>query len=143
MIVDNTCMQLASHPEQFDVMVTPNLYGAIIGNLASGLVGGAGVVPGESVGAHNVIFEQGARHTYQHAMGRGIANPTAYILAASNMLWHLGLQDHSRVLRKATKTLISKNECRTKDIGGIATTDEFTAAVIDKYNLIADEENVS
>lgn len=70
MIIDNCCMQLVARPEQFDVMVMPNLYGNIIDNLASGLVGGAGVVAGQSVGSDYVIFEPGARHTYQEALGR-------------------------------------------------------------------------
>lgn len=70
MIIDNTCMQLVARPEQFDVMVMPNLYGNIIDNLAAGLVGGAGIVAGQSVGKDYVIFEPGARHTYQEALGR-------------------------------------------------------------------------
>lgn len=70
MIIDNCCMQLVSRPEQFDVMVMPNLYGNIIDNLAAGLVGGAGVVAGRSIGSDAVIFEPGARHSYQQAFGR-------------------------------------------------------------------------
>lgn len=70
MIIDNTCMQLVARPEQFDVMVMPNLYGNIIDNLAAGLVGGAGVVPGQSIGSDYVIFEPGSRHSFKEASGR-------------------------------------------------------------------------
>lgn len=70
MIIDNCCMQLVSRPEQFDVMVMPNLYGNIVDNLAAGLIGGAGVVSGQSIGSDAVIFEPGARHSYQEALGR-------------------------------------------------------------------------
>lgn len=70
MIIDNCCMQLVSRPEQFDVMVMPNLYGNIVGNLGAGLVGGAGVVASRSIGSDAVIFEPGARHAYEQAFGK-------------------------------------------------------------------------
>lgn len=106
-------MQLVQNPYQFDVLVMPNLYGNIIDNLAAGLVGGAGVVPGESYSAEYAVFEmvrggplrglwgaagllphrpllpQGARHPFAQAVGRNIANPTAMLLSAANMLRHL------------------------------------------------------
>ena len=71
-------MQLVSRPDQFDVMVMPNLYGNIIDNLAAGLVGGAGVVPGESIGSEYVVFEPGARHPYQQALGRSVLSYLNY-----------------------------------------------------------------
>ncbi|MEQ2174553.1 Isocitrate dehydrogenase [NAD] subunit beta, mitochondrial, partial [Goodea atripinnis] len=80
---------LVQNPYQFDVLVMPNLYGNIIDNLAAGLVGGAGVVPGESYSAEYVVFETGARHPFAQAVGRNIANPTAMLLSAANMLRHL------------------------------------------------------
>merc|ERR1719259_1551349 len=86
MIVDNTTMQLTSNPHQFDVMVMPNLYGNIIDNLAAGLVGGAGIVPGECYSTNNCIFETGARHPFAQAVGKNIANPTAMLLTSANML---------------------------------------------------------
>ena len=105
MIVDNTTMQLVSNPQQFDVMVRfrvspfqffkeddiclkvmPNLYGNIIDNLAVGLVGGAGVVAGASYSSELAVFEPGAKHTFDHAAGKNIANPTAAILAAAKLL---------------------------------------------------------
>merc|ERR1712136_725225 len=85
MIVDNTCMQMTSRPEQFDVMVMPNLYGNILDNLAAGLVGGAGVVPGESYSQDCIVFETGARHPFAQAVGKNIANPTAMLMCATNM----------------------------------------------------------
>ncbi|XP_059506769.1 isocitrate dehydrogenase [NAD] subunit beta, mitochondrial isoform X3 [Stegostoma tigrinum] len=88
-IIDNCCMQLVSNPYQYDVLVMPNLYGNIIDNLAAGLVGGAGVVPGESFSAEYAVFETGARHPFSQAMGRNIANPTAMLLSSANMLRHL------------------------------------------------------
>jgi len=83
MIVDNCCMQLVSKPQQFDVMVLPNLYGNIVGNLTVGLAGGAGIVPGESYSNDVAIFEPGARHSFATAAGRNIANPTAMLLCSA------------------------------------------------------------
>lgn len=88
MIIDNCCMQLVARPEQFDVMVMPNLYGNIIGNLGAGLVGGAGVVAGRSIGSDAVFFEPGARHAYQQAIGKCVL-----LMSSSSFLlclkWHL------------------------------------------------------
>uniref|UniRef100_A0A1I7TLG9 Isocitrate dehydrogenase [NAD] subunit, mitochondrial n=1 Tax=Caenorhabditis tropicalis TaxID=1561998 RepID=A0A1I7TLG9_9PELO len=135
MIIDNTCMQLVSKPEQFDVMVMPNLYGNIIDNLAAGLVGGAGVVPGQSVGRDFVIFEPGSRHSFQEAMGRSIANPTAMILCAANMLNHLHLDAWGNSLRQAVADVVKEGKVRTRDLGGYATTVDFADAVIDKFRI--------
>ncbi|XP_033633413.1 isocitrate dehydrogenase [NAD] subunit beta, mitochondrial-like [Asterias rubens] len=130
MIVDNCCMQLASNPHQFDVLVTPNLYGNIVDNLAAGLVGGAGVVPGESYSTEYAIFEPGARHTFSQAVGRNIANPTAILLCAANMLKHLHLDSYSNLINTAVKSVLKAGKVRTQDIGGYASTTEFTSAVI-------------
>uniref|UniRef100_A0A7E4VD36 Isocitrate dehydrogenase [NAD] subunit, mitochondrial n=1 Tax=Panagrellus redivivus TaxID=6233 RepID=A0A7E4VD36_PANRE len=135
MIVDNCAMQLVSRPERFDVMVMPNLYGNIVDNLAAGLVGGAGVVSGMSVGSDNVVFETGARHPYAEASGRNIANPTAMIICAANMLQHLHLEDHGRALRRAVEKTIKEGKVRTRDLGGYSTTRDFTFAVIDNFQL--------
>ncbi|GMT32836.1 hypothetical protein PFISCL1PPCAC_24133, partial [Pristionchus fissidentatus] len=135
MIIDNTCMQLVNKPEQFDVMVMPNLYGNIVDNLASGLVGGAGVVTGQSFGRDFVIFEPGSRHSFQQAMGRGIANPAAMILCTANMLEHLHLVDHGKALRKAVEGVIREGKVRTRDLGGYSSTNEFADAVIEKYTI--------
>uniref|UniRef100_A0A8C3D0R8 Isocitrate dehydrogenase [NAD] subunit, mitochondrial n=1 Tax=Corvus moneduloides TaxID=1196302 RepID=A0A8C3D0R8_CORMO len=106
MIIDNCCMQLVQNPYQFDVLVMPNLYGNIVDNLAAGLVGGAGVVPGESYSAEYAVFEMGARHPFAQAVGRNIANPTAMLLSASNMLRHLNLEYHSNMISDAVKKVI-------------------------------------
>nr|XP_054765884.1 isocitrate dehydrogenase [NAD] subunit beta, mitochondrial-like [Lytechinus pictus] len=130
MIVDNTCMQLVSNPHQFDVMVTPNLYGNIVDNLAAGLVGGAGVVPGENFSKDYAIFEPGARHTFSQAVGRSIANPTCMLLTAANMLKHLNLEVYAKTMTDAIERVIKGGKVRTQDLGGYATTHEFTNAVI-------------
>lgn len=130
MIVDNCCMQLVSNPHQFDVMVMPNLYGNIVDNLAAGLVGGAGVVPGESFSADVAVFEPGARHAFAGSAGRDEANPTAILLSAANMLKHLHLEHHSAIIQNALYKTIKAGKVRTRDMGGYATRTEFTTAVI-------------
>jgi len=130
MIIDNTCMQLVSNPYQFDVMVMPNLYGSIIDNLAAGLVGGAGVVPGESYSADVALFEPGARHSFAEAQGKNIANPTAILLCAANMLKHMHLERYGNKIENAVHKVIKTGKVRTQDMGGYATTHEYTAAVI-------------
>lgn len=101
MIVDNTCMQLVSKPHQFDVMVTPNLYGNLVSNVVAGLVGGPGVLPGGNIGADVAIFEQGARHVGRTLAGTGKANPTAALLSTAMMMNHLYLPNFSRTLEEA------------------------------------------
>ncbi|XP_072475936.1 isocitrate dehydrogenase [NAD] subunit beta, mitochondrial isoform X2 [Notamacropus eugenii] len=130
MIIDNCCMQLVQNPYQFDVLVMPNLYGNIIDNLAAGLVGGAGVVPGESYSAEYAVFETGARHPFAQAVGRNIANPTAMLLSASNMLRHLNLEFHSNMIAEAVKKVIKVGKVRTPDMGGYATCRDLTHAII-------------
>ncbi|MCP9263353.1 Isocitrate dehydrogenase [NAD] subunit, mitochondrial [Dirofilaria immitis] len=135
MIVDNCCMQLVSRPEQFDVMVMPNLYGNIISNLGAGLVGGAGVVAGRSIGSDAVIFEPGARHAYEQALGKQIANPAAMILCCADLLQHLRLQKYGLALRSATEAVIAEGKIKTRDLGGCSSTLDFADAVIQKYTL--------
>lgn len=130
MIVDNTTMQLVSNPNQFDVMVTPNLYGNIVDNLASGLVGGAGVVAGASYSAETVVFEPGARHTFSEAVGKNVANPTAMLLCGTKMLRHINLPSYSERIQNALNKVLNDGKVRTKDLGGQSTTQDFTRAVI-------------
>uniref|UniRef100_A0A663FJ92 Isocitrate dehydrogenase [NAD] subunit, mitochondrial n=2 Tax=Aquila chrysaetos chrysaetos TaxID=223781 RepID=A0A663FJ92_AQUCH len=134
MIIDNCCMQLVQNPYQFDVLVMPNLYGNIIDNLAAGLVGGAGVVPGESYSAEYAVFEMGARHPFAQAVGRNIANPTAMLLSAANMLRHLNLEFHSNLIADAVKKVIKVGKVRTRDLGGYSTTSDFVKSVIDNLH---------
>uniref|UniRef100_U5EYC6 Isocitrate dehydrogenase [NAD] subunit, mitochondrial n=1 Tax=Corethrella appendiculata TaxID=1370023 RepID=U5EYC6_9DIPT len=133
MIVDNTTMQLVSNPNQFDVMVAPNLYGNIIDNIACGLVGGAGVVAGASYSAEHAVFEPGARHTFAEGVGKNIANPAAILLCSSKMLRHVNLMYYSQMIFSAIQNVLKSGKVRTKDLGGQATTHEFTVAVI--HNL--------
>ncbi|XP_071097548.1 isocitrate dehydrogenase [NAD] subunit beta, mitochondrial-like [Haliotis cracherodii] len=130
MIIDNCCMQMVSNPHQFDVMVMPNLYGNILDNLAAGLVGGAGVVPGESYSKDVAIFEQGARHAFAEAVGKNIANPTAVLLSACNMLKHIHLEYHSKLIEEAVIRVIKTGKIRTKDMGGYGSTSDFIKAVV-------------
>lgn len=121
---------MVSKPHQFDVMVMPNLYGNILDNLAAGLVGGAGVVPGESYSRDVAVFEQGARHAFAEAVGKDIANPTAMLLSACNMLRHLHLEYYSLLIKDAIARVIKAEKVKTKDMGGHDTTTAFTHAVI-------------
>ncbi|KDR17889.1 isocitrate dehydrogenase [NAD] subunit beta, mitochondrial isoform X3 [Zootermopsis nevadensis] len=130
MIVDNCTMQMVSNPRQFDVMVTPNLYGNIVDNLASGLVGGAGVVAGASYSAECVVFEPGARHTYSEAVGKNVANPTAMLLCSAKMLSHVNLLYYCDMIRNAVNRVLKAGKVRTKDLGGQSTTNEYTYAII-------------
>ncbi|XP_056655544.1 isocitrate dehydrogenase [NAD] subunit beta, mitochondrial-like [Monodelphis domestica] len=129
-IIDNCCLQLVKNPYQFDVLVMPSLYGNIVDNLAAGLVGGAGVVPGESYSGEYAVFETGAKHQYSQAAGKNIANPTAMLLSSSNMLNYLNLKDHSSKIAGAVKAVIKTGKIRTEDMGGKNTTSEFIDSII-------------
>merc|ERR1711970_84602 len=129
LIVDNTCMQMVSNPHQFDVMVMPNLYGNIIDNLAAGLVGGAGIVPGECYSTDNCIFETGARHPFAQAVGKNIANPTAMLLTSANMLDHMSMPQHGDRIRKAVMKTVRSKKAKLPDMGGDMTTTEYTAQI--------------
>jgi len=130
MIIDNCTMQMVSNPHQFDVMVMPNLYGDIIDNLASGLVGGAGVVAGASYSENAVVYETGASHTFAEAVGKNVANPTAMLLSSCNMLNHVGLEYYGGMIQNAVHRVLKTGKIRTKDIGGHSSSHEFTMAVI-------------
>lgn len=108
MIVDNASMQAVSRPQQFDVMVMPNLYGGILSNIGAALVGGPGIVPGCNMGRDVAVFEPGCRHVGLDIQGKGQANPTAMLLSASMLLRHLGLDDHANRISKAIYAVISE-----------------------------------
>jgi isocitrate/isopropylmalate dehydrogenase len=131
MIVDNACMQMASHPEQFDVCVSPNLYGNLLGNIVAGITGGPGVVPGVNVGEHVTVFEQGARHVAADIAGRGVANPTAGLLSTVMLLRHLNLPSFSDRLEAAVLGALkdAPASAKTPDLGGKGTTATFIKAV--------------
>ncbi|KAJ5500559.1 hypothetical protein LT330_002003 [Penicillium expansum] len=132
MIVDNASMQAVSRPQQFDVMVMPNLYGGILSNIAAALVGGPGLVPGANMGRDVALFEPGCRHVGLDIKGKDQANPSAMILSGSMLLRHLGLDDHANRISKAVYDVIGEGRTMTRDMGGQATTHEFTRAVLDK-----------
>ncbi len=128
-IVDNLCMQLVRNPEKYDVLVMENLYGDIVSDLCAGLVGGLGVVPGANIGASTAVFEA-VHGTAPDIAGKGLANPTALLLSAVLMLDHLGLSEHARRVEGALLRVYAEGKVKTKDLGGNATTAEFTQAII-------------
>ena len=127
-IVDNAAMQLVINPAQFDVIVTTNLFGDILSDEASGLVGGLGLAPGANIGEGAAIFEA-VHGSAPDIAGQGIANPSAQMLAAAMMLDHIGELEAGNRLRRALETVIVKDNVRTKDLGGSASTSEFARAV--------------
>jgi isocitrate dehydrogenase (NAD+) len=128
-IVDACAMQLVMKPETFDVIVTTNLFGDILSDEISGLVGGLGLAPGANIGAEAALFEA-VHGTAPDIAGKGIANPGALLLAACMMLEHLG--DHTRAdrIRHALETVVRQGKTVTRDLGGTANTDQFTDAII-------------
>ncbi len=128
MIVDNTAMQLVMRPEQFDVMVTTNMFGDILSDEVSGLVGGLGLAPGANIGTKAAIFEA-VHGSAPDIAGQGIANPSAQMLAAAMMLDHIGEQDRAHRIRQAITDVIVQDNLRTRDLGGSASTEEFGRAV--------------
>ena len=129
MIVDNCAMQLVMNPHRFDVIVTTNLFGDILSDLCAGLVGGLGLAPGANIGEDRGIFEA-VHGSAPDIAGKNIANPTALLLASAMMLDYLGINDQSERLRKAIRSVIGQGQQTTPDLGGTATTTEYTDAVI-------------
>jgi len=130
-IVDAMSMNLVLHPERFDVIVTTNLFGDILSDQISGLVGGLGLAPGANIGTNGAIFEA-VHGTAPDIAGKGIANPGALVLAACMLLEHIGDLDRAKRIRTALEMTIREGKVLTKDLGGNATTDQFTDAVIAK-----------
>jgi isocitrate dehydrogenase (NAD+) len=128
LIVDNAAMQLVMRPETFDVLLLPNLYGDIVSDLAAGLVGGLGIVPGANIGDSHAVFEA-VHGSAPDIAGKGLANPTALMLSAVMMLRHIGEQDASTRLQNAIEQVYREGASTTRDVGGSATTAEFTDAV--------------
>jgi isocitrate dehydrogenase (NAD+) len=129
MIVDNCCMQLVMKPEQFDVIVTTNLFGDIISDLCAGLVGGLGLAPGANIGTDAAIFEA-VHGTAPDIAGQGKANPCALLLGAAQMLDHLGKCDDPERLRRAIVATLEARDSLTPDLGGSGTTSTFADAII-------------
>ncbi|CAJ1804617.1 Isocitrate dehydrogenase [NADP] [Aeromonas dhakensis] len=131
MIVDAACMNLVMYPERFDVMVTTNLFGDILSDLCAGLVGGLGMAPGANIGDGAAIFEA-VHGSAPDIAGKNIANPTSVILASIQMLEYLGMQDKAERIREAVRATIESGDRVTRDLGGNASTSEFTQSIIDR-----------
>jgi isocitrate dehydrogenase (NAD+) len=127
-IVDATCMHLVMKPEQFDVLLLPNLYGDIVSDLCAGLVGGLGLVPGANIGEKGSVFEA-VHGSAPDIAGQNAANPTALLLSAVMMLRHIGEDAAAARIRAAVDSVLSEGRVRTRDLGGSATTTEYTEAV--------------
>ena len=130
-IIDNMCMQLVLRPETFDVLVAPNLYGDIVSDLCAGLVGGLGFAPSGNIGDEYRIYEA-VHGSAPDIAGQGIANPSALLLAFALMLEALGQNDQATRLRDALSKVVEEGKIVTRDIGGNASTKEFTQAIIDR-----------
>jgi isocitrate dehydrogenase (NAD+) len=135
-IVDNCAMQLVSKPQQFDVLVTPNFYGSLVSNVVAGLMGGAGLAPGVSVGSGGAMFEQGARHVGLDIAGKDVANPTGILLSSVMMLRYLRLPHFADRMEKAIFSTI-EGGIKTADVGGSASTSVFVEAIIEKIHADA------
>jgi isocitrate dehydrogenase (NAD+) len=129
LIVDNACMQMVLKPEQYDVLLLPNLYGDVMSDLAAGLVGGLGVVGSGNLGDDAAMFEA-VHGTAPDIAGKGLANPTALLLSSIMMLDHLGERAAARQIEAALEKVYRQGKHTTHDVGGKAGTAEFTDAVI-------------
>jgi len=129
LIVDNAAMQLVIRPETFDLLLLPNLYGDIVSDLAAGLVGGLGIVPGANMGENHAVFEA-VHGSAPDIAGKGLANPTAMMLSSVLMLIHMKEHAAANRLQAAIERVYTEHRHLTADVGGNASTDEFTNAVI-------------
>jgi len=127
-IVDAACMHLVMHPEKLDVLLLPNLYGDIVSDLCAGLVGGLGVVPGANIGASGAVFEA-VHGSAPDIADQNLANPTALLLSALLMLEHIGERAQAARIRAALERVLTAGRVRTRDLGGTASTTEFTDAI--------------
>ncbi len=129
LIIDNAAMQMVLRPEQMDVMVTTNMFGDILSDLAAGLIGGLGLAPGGNIGTYAAVFEA-VHGSAPDIAGKGIANPAALILAGAMLLDHVGEVGAGNRVRAAVARVIEQDQVRTRDLGGTATTMEFGDAVV-------------
>jgi isocitrate dehydrogenase (NAD+) len=133
MIVDNACMQIVLNPQQFDMLLLPNLYGDVMSDLAAGLVGGLGVVPSANIGDECAMFEA-VHGTAPDIAGKGFANPTALLLSSILMLDHLGERTAAERIQNALEKVYREAKHTTRDVGGKAGTEEFADAVTAALN---------
>ena len=129
LIVDNASMQLVMRPENFDILLLPNLYGDIVSDLAAGLVGGLGIVPGANMGETHAVFEA-VHGSAPDIAGQGKANPTALMLSAAMLLIHLGETNAAQKLQSSVESVYREGKYLTGDVGGGSSTEEFTDAVL-------------
>lgn len=129
LIIDNACMQMVLNPQQFDMLLLTNLYGDIMSDLAAGLVGGLGLVPSGNIGEKVAIFEA-VHGTAPDIAGKGISNPTALLMSAVMMLDHIGETAAARSIKSSLESVYRSGKPLTRDVGGTATTAQFTDAVI-------------
>ncbi len=134
-IVNNTCMQLVMNPYQYDVLLLENLYGDIVSDLCAGLVGGLGLVPGANFGHECAIFEA-VHGSAPDIAGKDMANPTAVLRSGILMLRHLGEENAANHIRAAIEKVFTEKKHLTRDIGGTASTTEFTDAMVDALHTI-------
>ena len=127
-IVDAACMHLVMRPEQFDVLLLPNLYGDIVSDLCAGLVGGLGVIPAANLGAHVGVFEA-VHGSAPDIAGQNVANPMALLLSALLMLQHIGETPMADRIMRALGVVLTEDQVRTRDLGGTASTTEFADAI--------------
>ena len=137
-IVDNMCMQLVMRPEEWDVLLLENLYGDIVSDLCAGLVGGLGVVPGGNIGIDVAVFEA-VHGSAPDIAGKDLANPLALIRSGIMMLYHMQKDEVAGRVRKALREVIVKRRIRTRDLGGEATTTQFTDAIVEALESGAGE----
>ena len=130
-IVDAACMQLVMYPEKFDVLLLPNLYGDIVSDLCAGLVGGLGVVPGANLGTEIAVFEAVHGSAPDIAL-KNLANPTALLLSGLMLLDHIGERERSEKIRGALAAVLTAGQVRTRDLGGTASTTDFTDALCEQ-----------
>ncbi|CAN0592699.1 unnamed protein product, partial [Laminaria digitata] len=135
MIVDATCMRMVTNPEMFDVVVTTNLFGDILSDLAAGLIGGLGLTPGANIGKQASMFEA-VHGTAPDIAGKGLANPTALMLAAAMMLDHIEMPDEASTMRTAIFNVLGRGEVLTGDLGGEANTTQYTDALIREIDTL-------
>ncbi|MEX0680343.1 MAG: isocitrate/isopropylmalate family dehydrogenase [Balneolales bacterium] len=129
MIIDNTAMQMVMHPENFDILVTTNLFGDILSDLAAGLVGGLGVTGSANMGDHYAIFEA-VHGSAPDIAGQGKANPTALLLSAVMMIEHIGESEKAEIIQKAIHKTLPDKSVATPDLGGKGNTRTYTDAII-------------
>jgi isocitrate dehydrogenase (NAD+) len=130
--IDTLCMKLARNPTKYDVMVMPNLYGDIVSDLCAGFIGGLGLTQSGNFGTEAACFEA-VHGTAPDIAGKNLANPTALLLSAVMMLRHLNLHDYADKIQFACHDVLKDVSKRTKDLGGTASTSEYTQAIISHF----------